>query len=220
MIQDHNLSFPRAVLFDWDNTLVDSAQGTHHALNHVLDSFGHQPMSYEEFLRHPPLAIERFFALIVDEALVPQACQIYNQHMQNHTITAFEHSHALVQWLGQGHVSTGIVSNKEGEKLRQEIQFLGWDRHFTQAIGAKDTSDTKPSPIPLLHALRGLDIEPAQDVWFVGDSIVDIHCAHQAGCRPVLLASGQPPSAYQGLQVGDASVLLTLLQGLHTASIA
>ena len=39
---------PRALLFDWDNTLVDSWDAIHHALVVTFEAMGHEPWSLDE----------------------------------------------------------------------------------------------------------------------------------------------------------------------------
>ena len=42
------LTLPKAVIFDWDNTLVDSWPVIHHALNETLEAYGKPLWTLEE----------------------------------------------------------------------------------------------------------------------------------------------------------------------------
>ena len=42
------IQLPRAILFDWDNTLVESWGVIHEAMNLTLDAMGHVPWTREE----------------------------------------------------------------------------------------------------------------------------------------------------------------------------
>jgi len=52
----------------------------------------------------------------------------------------------------------------------------------------------KPHAAPVLMALDGSEIPAGRDVWLVGDTAVDMECAYNSGCLPVLLGSADPAS--------------------------
>ncbi|HSV29964.1 MAG TPA: HAD hydrolase-like protein, partial [Candidatus Omnitrophota bacterium] len=84
------------------------------------------------------------------------------------------------------------VSNKRGGFLRTEADTLGWTPLFGGLVGANDAEADKPHPAPVHLALSGSGIGPSSDVWFVGDSAIDMHCGLASGCVPVLLRP-EPP---------------------------
>src|SRR3546814_15590471 len=84
------------------------------------------------------------------------------------------------------------ICNKSGSYLRREAAHLGWDRYFHRIVGATDAPRDKPAPDPVYMALEGTGIAAGPDVWFVGDSAVDLACAHAAGCTAVLVHPEEP----------------------------
>ena len=76
--------------------------------------------------------------------------------------------------------------------MRRRREHLGWDRYFGRMVGAGDAARDKPADDPVALALDGSGIRPGDDVWFVGDTDIDIDCAHNAGCIPVLLGAADP----------------------------
>ena len=86
----------------------------------------------------------------------------------------------------------GVVSNKKGPVLRREAEHLDWARHFGRLVGAGDAARDKPAVEPVELALDGSLVRPGHDVWFVGDTDIDIECGRNAGCFTVLLRA-QPP---------------------------
>jgi phosphoglycolate phosphatase len=88
---------------------------------------------------------------------------------------------------GAGRLPMGVVSNKQGPLLRAEAAHLGWDRHFGPLIGAGDAAADKPDPAPILMALDALGLSPAPDIWYVGDTALDMQAARAAGVRAVLM---------------------------------
>jgi phosphoglycolate phosphatase len=90
----------------------------------------------------------------------------------------------VLQKLKTHNILLGIISNKTGDILRKEADALGWTAYFHQLIGSGDTGHDKPSPEPVTILLKDTGIAP-QDVWFVGDSVVDVECARASGCLAV-----------------------------------
>jgi phosphoglycolate phosphatase len=86
----------------------------------------------------------------------------------------------------------GVVSNKNGRFLRQEAAHLGWERLIDRLVGANDATADKPSAAPVLLALQPTGIAPGPQVWFVGDAAVDMECALNAGCTPILMRGERP----------------------------
>jgi phosphoglycolate phosphatase len=79
-----------------------------------------------------------------------------------------------------------MVSNKEGNTLRKEIKEMGWDIYFECMIGSMDAIKDKPNPEPVYMALEKMNLQKGNHIWFVGDTTVDIECAHSSGCTPIL----------------------------------
>jgi phosphoglycolate phosphatase len=88
-------------------------------------------------------------------------------------------------------VYMGVVSNKRGEFLRREAGHLGWSRYFSVLAGAGDAKRDKPAP-DHVHLALGKAMPPAEDVWLVGDTDIDLACASASGCLPVLLRERPP----------------------------
>ena len=87
----------------------------------------------------------------------------------------------------------GVVSNKSGGHLRAESEKLGWDRFFEGfLVGATDAARDKPATDPIYMALEGTGIDPHPDVWFVGDTWVDIACGRAANCHTILIGDNDP----------------------------
>jgi phosphoglycolate phosphatase len=86
----------------------------------------------------------------------------------------------------------GVVSNKSGDHLRRETAYLGWDRYFTSVVGATDAKRDKPAIDPILLALQGSGVAPGSDVWFIGDTAIDMQCALDANCMAILVRETPP----------------------------
>src|SRR5208282_3945389 len=108
--------------------------------------------------------------------------------------------------------------NKPGPVLRSEVAHLGWTPLFGAIVGAGDTHIDKPHRAPVELALRPSGIPPGPDVWFVGDTAIDMECALGAGCVPVLLgeidASPEFVRFPPALTITDNEGLIRAFRGL------
>jgi phosphoglycolate phosphatase len=112
----------------------------------------------------------------------------------------------------------GVVSNKAGDYLRAEVVHLGWSAHFTAVIGAGDAVADKPSPEPIFMALDKMGFSPSQDIWYLGDTALDMQAARAAGVTAVLVGDaahdGGVELASPDLHVHSAHDLAAWLKSL------
>jgi len=95
----------------------------------------------------------------------------------------------------QSNFPLGIVSNTSGKRLNYFKLKLGLDEFFSVFISRDNTTSRKPSPIPILSALKliknNLNIQiNKESVYYIGDLPADIHSANSAGIRSIALLSG------------------------------
>jgi phosphoglycolate phosphatase len=88
---------------------------------------------------------------------------------------------------------------------------LDWERYFGRLIGAQDAPVDKPDRAPVDLALAPSGLAAAPEVWFVGDTAMDMRCAHAAGCTAVLvgpMSAGDDFSAWPPhVHVSDLAAL-------------
>lgn len=185
---------PRAVLFDWDNTLVDSWAVIHAAMNHTLEALDHPLWTQAETEARARNSLRDSFPKLFGDDW-PKAEKLFYDHF---SAIHLSHLHplpgaeSLLQAFHQAGIYLAVVSNKRGAFLRTEAQHLGWDRYFSVLAGAGDAARDKPAREHVDLALQGSGIEPGPDVWFVGDTDIDLQCAGFAGCVPILSRATPP----------------------------
>ena len=185
---------PRAIIFDWDNTLVDSWVIIQDALNATFDDFGLARWTLEETRTRVAKSMRDSFPLLFGDEWERAGDVFYGHFEAVHLerLTPLDGAaEALAELAGAG-IYLGVVSNKSGRLLRAEAQKLGWDAHFGHVIGAGDAPRDKPAPDPVEMALAGSGIQPGLDVWFAGDAAIDLECAHNAGCSAILVRDAAP----------------------------
>ncbi|MFM7304568.1 MAG: HAD family hydrolase [Alphaproteobacteria bacterium] len=179
---------PRAILFDWDNTLVDGWAAIEAGLNAAFREFGLPLWNRTQVLANVRRALRESFPEIFgadwERARDIFYAEVRACHLQ--VLTPMPGA-AMALEAGAGRLPMGVVSNKQGPLLRAEALHLGWDRHFGPLIGAGDAAADKPSPAPILMALDALGLSPAPDIWYIGDTALDMQAARAAGMRAVLM---------------------------------
>lgn len=182
---------PAALIFDWDNTLVDSWGVIRAAMNVTLTAMGHAPWDLAEIKSRVALSMRDSFPRLFGGRW-PEARDIfYKAYTDIHldTLAPLPGAEAMLERLAGLGVKLAVVSNKNGGFLREEASHLGWDRWFGSLVGATDAPADKPSAAPVRLTRDRLGLSAADGIWFVGDAVVDMECAANSGCLPVLLRS-------------------------------
>ena len=210
---------PRAILFDWDNTLVDGWAAIRAGLNAAFRAFGMREWSQEEVLGNVRRSLRESFPELFG-AEWEQARDIFYAavratHLE--VVRPLDGAEALIL-AAAATAPIGVVSNKQGPLLRAEAAHLGWAQHFRSLVGAGDAEADKPSPAAILLALGPIGIAPSRDVWYVGDTALDMEAARRAGCLAVLLGDaahdGGVTHASPDVAFGHATALAGVLRAL------
>ncbi|MBO6520613.1 MAG: HAD-IA family hydrolase [Rhodospirillales bacterium] len=212
---------PRALIFDWDNTLVDSWPVIHDALNTTYRAFGLREWTLDETRANVRESVRDRFPKIFGDEWEAASDVFYKRYANIHAdaIKPTEGADDMLKQLADAGFYLSIVSNKRGDYLRKEAKALGWHRHFSALIGAFDADRDKPDPAPVHMALEQGDFNPGPKVWFVGDADIDLTCAVNTGCIPVLLRPEAPGDGEFGAHppvhhFGNCQSLCNFLQSM------
>jgi phosphoglycolate phosphatase len=213
---------PEAILFDWDNTLVDGWAAIERGLNDAFDAFGLRRWSREEVLENVRLSLRdsfpRIFGADWERARDIFYAGVRACHLE--VLRPLPGTEAMLD--AAAPLPLGVVSNKQGPLLRREAEHLGWADRFGAVIGAGDAAADKPSAAPILMALQAMKLRPSPRVWYVGDTAVDMQAARAAGCRAVLLGDaahdGGVAFCSPDIHLRDAAAMAQLLLSLDNAA--
>lgn len=187
---------PSAVIFDWDNTLVDTWPAIHRVNNETLVEYGHEPWTWEETKTRVRKSMRESFPALFGDKWEEAGAFFYERFDAVHLemLEPCPGAAEMLESLAAEGVYQGVVSNKKGPYLRKEAVHLGWDRYFGALVGASDAERDKPAVEPVDMALEPSGIPRGPEVWFAGDTDIDLECAANAGCVPVLVRE-LPPMA-------------------------
>lgn len=185
---------PKALIFDWDNTLVDTWPAIHDALNHTLKAMGHEPWTFDQTKERVRKSMRDSFPGLFGDRWEEAGDIFYARFEESHIaqLVAMDGAEDCIKSLFEKGYYLSIVSNKTGKYLRQEVEHLGWGKYFQHILGAGDAPQDKPSSQPVDISLKNSGISKGYNVWFVGDTDVDLECAHNSECTGVLVRQTPP----------------------------
>lgn len=188
---------PKAILFDWDNTLADTWHLLKQSCDHMLSQMKVDPTPEIIAKLHTHKSMREVLPEIFGNSW-QEAAHIYQttyKKLRANNLSLLPLAKEVLLFLQETpDIHVGIVSNKVGNSLREEVSLLALESFFTKLIGSLDTIEDKPSIMPVLAAMEGTNIEIGQEVWFIGDSIIDIQCAYNANCTPILYGNNSQTS--------------------------
>lgn len=216
------LPAPRAILFDWDNTLVDNWRCVQAALNVARAEFQMPPLDLAQTLANARLSARDSFPRMFGADWQRAKAIFYDAFEREHLngLVALDGADRLLDRLRNNGVPLAVVSNKRGAFLRREVTHLGWDGRFGILVGAGDAARDKPDPAPALMALGSLGIEAGPGVWFVGDTDIDLRTGLAAGCTPILVETSDLDEALMldcqpSARVSGLDRLLDLVEAVY-----
>lgn len=186
---------PRAVLFDLDGTLADTAPDLAAAVNRLRIARGLEPTPYEQ-LRPVASAGARglvgaaFGVKPGDAEFEPLRDEFLVSYEANLAVESrlFDGVAQLLAHLEQQGIAWGVVTNKAGRYTNPLVPQIGLG-HAGCVISGDTTAHPKPHPEPLFEAARRLGLPPEQ-CWYVGDDLRDIQAGQAAGMTTVAAAWG------------------------------
>ena len=214
---------PRAVLFDLDGTLADTAPDLAGAMNRLRIARGLEPTPYEQ-LR--PVASAGARGLIGaafglkpdDEGYEELRVGFLDNYASALAVDSqlFDGIPALLDGLCSRGIAWGIVTNKAARFTDPLVRQIGLGQAAC-VISGDTAAHPKPHPAPLLEAARRLQLQP-QQCWYVGDDLRDIQAGRAAGMLTIAAAWGYcghiEPTTWQADRLIEKPLdLLSLISG-------
>jgi phosphoglycolate phosphatase len=198
------MNWPRAILFDLDGTLIDSAPDLRTSVNMVLAQDNLGPLDVEVVRAMIGNGIRK----LVERAYV--ACsralesrdldnremtmnRIYAEHLTDETFVYPGVEEALAMARNRD-IKCAVVTNKPTAATFAILNKFGLADSFGAVIGGDQDIPRKPAPEPLWAAISQLGVT-RKDAVMVGDSIADVTAARAAGIAVIAVAGGYSKAA-------------------------
>jgi HAD superfamily hydrolase (TIGR01549 family) len=184
----------KAVVFDWDGTLVDTAESTYRTYRKTFADYGID-FDRETYARiYAPCGDDMFRALGVPEELWREADDRWLEHFAGETVELLPGARESLTLVADYGLARGIVTSGTRVRVLRELVEHGLDPHFAHVTCGGDTPNRKPHPEPLLVCLDRLGIDPA-DAAYIGDSGEDVRMAKAAGVYVIGVTGPYPNHA-------------------------
>ena len=187
----------RAVVFDLDGTLVDSAPDLHAAALATLAEAGLPPITSAQTRAFIGNGVPKFVDRMMDAhglapnpdrhaALVAAFLRHYAREPARLT-TLYPGVTAALDRIEASGAVLGLCTNKPEGPARDVLAAFGLSGRMRVVVGGDTLAVKKPDPAPLRHVIDALG---ARDVLYVGDSEVDAQTAVAAGVPFALYTQG------------------------------
>jgi HAD superfamily hydrolase (TIGR01509 family) len=181
----------RAVLFDWDGTLVDSAETSFRCYVRLFQEYG---IAFDRTAfqsSYSPNWHRTYTAMGLASEQWTQADARWLAHYACEETELLRGARPALDRLRAAGLTLGVVTSGDGSRVRPELARLGLADHFAQVTCAEDVPQRKPHPAALILALERLGVPP-RHAAYVGDSPEDIEMARAAGAYAVGVPGGFP----------------------------
>jgi len=176
----------KALIFDFDMTLADTAKVIADLLNASANDFGYPSMSFDEVLPVIGHTHEIMLSHVTGQK-DPQSIS----HMRTHyrqlcrlrmadKTEFFDDVPACLMNIASKGIKIGLLSLKLRDVLMQSLEKYDLAQYFSAIAGCEDVAAPKPDPSGLFTVLRILNLEPKEAIY-IGDSLVDEGAAKAAG---------------------------------------
>jgi len=185
----------RAVVFDLDGTLVDSAADLALAVNFALRGLGLPERPEAEIVGF----VGEGAAKLVERAVAPRldllepGLALWWEHYRAHLLDRTRLYPGIAELLRDARLPMAVHTNKPGDLARQILVGLGVADRFAEVLGG-DEAPRKPDPAGTRALLARMGVAPAEALY-VGDSVVDLELARAVPMPLVTVTWGLVPEA-------------------------
>ncbi|MGZ7079318.1 MAG: HAD family hydrolase [Thermoanaerobaculia bacterium] len=181
----------RAVLFDWDGTLADTAEATYRCYVRTFEAF-EIPFDRDAYARtYSPNWYDTFRCLGLPEHHWADADERWLRHFAEESVALMEGARDVLQQLAGRGIEIAVVTSGSRDRVTREMEHHGVAALLRACVFGTDVTQKKPHPEALLRCLQEMGLD-ADGAAYVGDSPEDVEMARAAGVFAVAVAGGYP----------------------------
>ena len=179
------------VVFDLDGTVVDTVELIVESFRYATSTVLGEVLPDEFILA----GVGRPLRTQMERLSVEHAQELYdvyreyNHRRHDELIRGYDGIEEVLDALKAAGRRTGIVTSKSRDTTGMAFRAVGLEERFDVVVTATDTTEHKPSPVPLQLCLQRLGATAAGSIY-VGDSPYDIQAGAAAGMATAAVAWG------------------------------
>lgn len=194
----------KAIVFDLDGTLIDSAPDIHAAVNRMLDDEGLEALSLAKVTSFIGNGLPHLVKLSMDargmeasrHAEVTASVLSYYNAASTELTQLYPGVKAALEAFRAEGFKLGVCTNKPKAPTLDILAAYGVDHMFGAVLGGDSLPVRKPDPAPLIQTFADLD---ATRMLYVGDSEIDAQTAQSASVPFALFTQGYRKAAVDEL---------------------
>lgn len=174
----------KALLFDFDGTLLDTNELIIQTFMHVLEEKFPGQYSPKDCINFIGPSLRQSFTEIAPDMVDELVASYRKWNIEHHDelVTQYDGVVSTLQQLHAQGIRLAIVSTKRVDMIERGLKVLGVGHLFEHIIGFDSVQHVKPHPEPILLALEKLQVAK-EDVIMIGDNSHDIEAGHNAGVK-------------------------------------
>jgi 2-phosphoglycolate phosphatase len=182
----------KTIIFDLDGTLIDSYPAIQESLNSVLAHFGLPKVNLPTVKKMVGRGLENLIQQAIGEEHKEQGIELfrksYDETVMRGTFLLPEVAETIRALNEQG-IKMAIASNKPSIYSRTILENFGLNPFFEACYGPDIVKQTKPHPAMLEGLMKELNANK-KETLYVGDMLIDVETARNAGIPVALIATG------------------------------
>jgi HAD superfamily hydrolase (TIGR01509 family) len=200
----------RAVLFDWDGTLLNSYAADVRAYLSMFRALNIKWTENEVAKHYSPNWLRVYRAAQLPRAKWLEADRLWAQAYKLEKPRLLPGARRIVHALSMN-FALGIVSSGNRARVRRQLREFALAGYFSACVCSEDAPKKKPHPAPLELALKRMRLQPEHSVY-VGDTAEDIEMSRRAGVRAIGVLGPFPTE--QRLRAAKPEILLDSIRDL------
>lgn len=183
----------KAVLFDFDGTIVDTTELIYESMRRATDEILGRTPNREVLLANVGQPLPRQMEILDPERAeeLLESYRLHNEELHEGLIEAFPNVEASLARLRDAGLRLAVVTSKRRFSLEMALDSFPALRDAVDAfVTMEDTAEHKPYPAPLFKGLELLGEVSPEKAAYVGDSPFDVAAAHAAGTLSVAVSWG------------------------------
>jgi HAD superfamily hydrolase (TIGR01509 family) len=200
----------RAILFDWDGTLLNSYAADVRAYLAMFRAIDVKWTEHEVAKHYSPNWLRVYRAAHLPRSKWLEADRLWTQAYNLEKPPLLPGARRIVHTLSMK-FALGIVSSGNRARVRRQLREFSLADYFSACVCGEDTQQKKPHPAPLQLALKRMRLKPEHCVY-VGDTAEDIEMARGTGVRPIGVLGPFPTAAR--IRAAKPDILLNSIRDL------
>ncbi len=194
----------RAVILDWDGTLLDSYRADARAYQFMFRALRIKFSSRDLARHYSPDWYRVYRAAKIPRSQWQLADKLWSEGYQRENPRLLPGAKALLKKLNVAHL-LALVTSGDRERVHRQLKNFDFLKLFPVCICSEDAARRKPHPAPLRKAMQCLGVKP-DDCAYVGDTPEDIEMARRTHVRSIGIIGPFPSSARLAAAHPDALI--------------